>query len=240
MDARLKLSKEGGECVEETQFRSIIGSLRYLVNTRPDLSYSVGYVSRFMEKPTSEHLAAMKHILRYVAGTLNLGVEFRKKQHQVPQLNGYSDSDMAGDIDDRKSTTGVLFKLGDSLISWQSQKQKVVALSSCEAEYIAAATAAVQGVWLARLIGELEGQEPGCALIKVDNKSAISLCKNPMLHDRSKHIDTKFHFIRDCVDQKWVEVEYIRSEEQLADILTKPLGKIRFLELRGKLGLVPV
>lgn len=190
-----------------------------------------------MEKPTSELWAAMKHILRYVAGTLNLGVEFRKKQHQVPQLNGYSDSDMAGDIDDRKSTTGVLFKLGDSLISWQSQKQKVVALSSCEAEYIAAATAAVQGVWLAQLIGELEGQEPGCALIKVDNKSAISLCKNPVLHDRSKHIDTKFHFIRDCVDQKWVEVEYIRSEEQLANIL---IGKIRFLELRGKLGLVPV
>nr|AAK13114.1 Putative retroelement pol polyprotein [Oryza sativa Japonica Group] len=157
-------------------------------------------------------------------GTLNLGVEFRKKQQQVPQLNGYSDSDMAGDIDDRKSTTGVLFKLGDSLISWQSQKQKVVAISSCEAEYIAAATAAVQGVWLARPIGELEGQEPGCALIKVDNKSAISLLKNPVLHDRSKHIDTKFYFIWDCVDQKRVEVEYIRLEEQHADILTKPLA----------------
>lgn len=124
------------------------------------------------------------------------------------------------------------------MISWQSQKQKVVALSSCEAEYIAATTAACQGIWLARLIGELQDKEPSCAILKVDNKSAINLCKNPVLHDRSKHIDTRFHFIRECVEQKKMEVEHICSEEQLADILTKPLGRIRFQELKNKLGLV--
>jgi hypothetical protein len=127
--------------------------------------------------------------------------------------------------------------LGDSLISWQSQKQKVVALSSCEAEYIAATTGACQGIWLNRLLAELLGEDPGQTVMKVDNKSAINLCKNPVLHDRSKHIDTRFHFIRECVEKKQIAVEYVRTEDQLADILTKPVGRVRFLELRKKMGL---
>lgn len=217
----------------------MVGSLRYLVNTRPDLAFSVGYVSRFMEAPTTEHWAAVKHILRYVNGTLKLGCKFEKNGGGF-QLTGYSDSDMAGDISDRKSTTGVLFKLGNNLISWQSQKQKVVALSSCEAEYIAATTAACQGVWLSRLLGELMLEDPSCVVLKIDNKSAIDLCKNPVLHDRSKHIDTRYHFIRECVEQRKIKVEHVCSEDQLADILTKPLDKIQFQELCKKMGLVKV
>ena len=130
-----------------------------------------------MEAPTSEHLAAVKHILRYVKGTLNFGCSYvKKKGAKDEQLHGYSDSDMAGDVDDRKSTSGVAYFFGPNLVSWLSHKQKVVALSSCEAEYIAAATAACQGVWLGRLLGDLLDQEPGKVLLKIDNKSAISLC----------------------------------------------------------------
>lgn len=146
MEPRLKLSKRSSApAVDATKFRRIIGSLRYLVNSWPDLAFSVGYVSRFMSAPTAEHQAAMKRVLRYVAGTINYGCCYKRRTGDV-ELVGYSNSDLAGDIDTRKSTTGVFFFLGDNVITWQSQKQKVVALSSCEAEYIAATTAACQGV----------------------------------------------------------------------------------------------
>src|SRR5438105_7139583 len=153
-------------------------------------------------------------------------------------LTGYSDSDMAGSVDTRKSTSGVLFFLGRSPVSWQSVKQKVVALSSCEAEYIAAATAAFQGVWLARLLGELDRKEAEAVGLRVDNKAAIALSKNPMFHDRSKHIDTRFHYICDLVEDGSVEVEHITTEEQLADLLTKGLGRARFQELMAKIRVV--
>lgn len=147
----------------------------------------------------------------------------------------YSDSDLACDVDDRKSTTGVAFFLGTSMVSWLSQKQEVVALSSCEAEYIATATEAQQGVWLERLLGDLLNRDPGKVVLNIDNKSAISLCKNPVFHDRSKHIDTRYHYIRNCIEEGTVDVEYISTEDQLADILTKPLGRVKFIEMRKKI-----
>jgi hypothetical protein len=122
----------------------VVGSLRYLLHTRPNLSFSVGYVSRFMEQPTKEHMAAVKHLLRYVKGTVNTGCCYRKLTDN-PELLGYSDSDHAGDVDDRKSTTGVLYYYGHCPISWASQKQRIIAQSSCEAEYVATAIAASQG-----------------------------------------------------------------------------------------------
>ena len=238
IEPRFKLSKQSSAPpFDATEFRSVVGSLRYLVHTRPDIAFAVGYVSRFMESPTTEHFAAVKKILRYVAGTLRHGCCFRRLEDE-PRLVGYSDSDMAGDVDTRKSTTGVMFFLGENLISWQSHKQKVVALSTCEAEYIAATTAACQGVWLARLFGELKDEEAHCVELRIDNKSAISLSKNPVLHDRSKHIDTRYHYLRECVEEGRMKVEYISSEGQLADILTKGLGRARFEELRSKIGMI--
>jgi hypothetical protein len=156
------------------------------------------------------------------------------------KILGYSDSDMAGDVDDRKSTSGVAYFFGESPVSWLSQKQKVVAQSSYEAEYIAAATAACQGVWLRRLLGDLMNKEEERVVLNIDNKSAISLCKNPVHHDRSKHIDTKYHYIRECVEESKIEVNYVCTDDQLADILTKSLGRLKFLEMRGKIGVQAV
>jgi hypothetical protein len=238
MESRLKLSKDStAPPVDATMYRSVVGSLRYLVHTRPDIAYSVGFVSRFMEKPTEEHWAAVKHILRYIAGTLEYGCSYGGESGK---LIGYSDNDMASDVDSRKSTTGALFFLGSNPISWQSQKQKVVALSTCEAEYIAATTGACQAIWLARLLGDLTGEKPRAATLRVDNKSAISLIKNPVFHERSKHIDLRYHFIRECVEKGQIFVEFTRTEAQLADILTKPLGRVKFQEMREKIGVTKI
>jgi hypothetical protein len=179
----------------------------------------------------------VKHILRYITGTLEFGCSYGGESGK---LIGYSDSDMASDVDSRKSTTGVLFFLGNNPVSWQSQKQKVVALSTCEAEYIAATTGACQAIWLARLLGDLTGEKPRAATLRLDNKSAISLIKNPVFHERSKHIDLRFHFIRECVEKGQISVEFTRTEAQLADILTKPLGRVKFQEMREKIGVTKI
>ncbi|XP_066341683.1 uncharacterized mitochondrial protein AtMg00810-like [Miscanthus floridulus] len=239
MESRLKLSKSSSApAVDPTSYRSIVGSLRYLMNSRPDLAYSVGYLSRFMESPTAEHMVAIKRVLRYIAGTLHYGCYYQREKEA--QLTGFSDSDLAGDLDTRKSTTGVLFFLGSSLITWQSQKQRVVALSSCEAEYIAATTAACQGIWLARLLAELKGEKVRSITLKMDSESAIQLSKNPVFHDRSKHIDVRYHFIRECVEENRVKLQSVRTAEELADILTKALGPQQFCELRSKIGVIDV
>lgn len=237
MEPKLKLSKTStAPLVDATSFRSIVGGLRYLVNSRPDLAFAVGYVSRFMAEPHEDHMAAVKHILRYVAGTRSHGLWYSRGQPGELELLGYIDSDIAGDLDDRKSTSGGLFFLTRSPITWLSQKQKVVALSSCEAEYVAASTAACQAVWLAGLLQEIMGTPVTPPVLKVDNKSAIALTKNPVHHDRSKHIQTRFHFIRECVEAGKINIEFASSADQLADILTKPLARVRFQELWRRIG----
>lgn len=161
MEPRLKLWKsDQAKKVDATHYRSIVGSLRYLVNTRPDLAYAVGIVSRYMESPSVHHMAAVKQVLRYVKGSVNLGCHYGRKEEVQPRLIGYSDSDHAGDVNDRKSTSGVVFFLGSNLVTWVSQKQKVVAVSSCEAEYIAASNAARQAIWLSRLLAQINSEEP--------------------------------------------------------------------------------
>ena len=188
MECRLKLSKKKeGDAVDPTAYRSIIGSLMYIVNTRPDLAYTVGVVSRYMEAPGKEHWAAAKHILRYLKGTTGYGYRYEKGAELKPMLLGFSDSDFAGDVEDRKSTTGVVYFLGNSLVTWSSQKQKTVALSSCEAEYVAAAAAACQGVWLSRLLADLTCSAVKKFKLRIDSKSALELSKNPVYHERSKH-----------------------------------------------------
>jgi hypothetical protein len=200
MEARLHLSKAGNTPrVDATQYQILMGSLRYLVNTRPDLAYTVGYMSRYMEEPREEHLTAVKCILPYITGTMNWGVTYTPGERgEEPCLMSFSDSDMAGDQDDRKSTSGMVYFISNNPITWQTSKQKVVALSTCEAEYVAASAAACQAVWLAQLMGELLGKKISAPLMLVDNKATISLVKNPRLHNRSMHIETRYHYIWEC------------------------------------------
>jgi hypothetical protein len=241
MEARLKLSKQSTQLlVDSTTYQSIIGRLRYLVNTCPDLALVVGYVSHFLEEPREDHLVAVKKILRYVAGTCNWGLWFGQKKRNQALSTGFSDADFAGDVDGRKSTIGVIFFLANSPITWQSMKQKVVAQSSCESEYITATNATCQALWLARVLAEVQGSALSTPLLRVDNKSVIALIKNSVLHGQSKHIKVKYHLVRESTKNGRIKVEFIRSEEHLGDILTKPLGRVKFLELRTKIGLIDV
>ncbi|XP_074378547.1 secreted RxLR effector protein 161-like [Apium graveolens] len=221
MDPKEHLTKdEGGELVDPTEYKSLVGGLRYLVHTRPDIAYSVGIVSRFMEKPTAVHRNVVKRILRYVSDTLHLGLTYLKKPG-AGSLTGYSDSDLGGQTDDRKSTSAMVFYLDDSLITWISQKQRCVALSSCEAEFMAATAAACQAIWLRNLLAKLTGEEVGPVVLHIDNKSAIDLTKNPVFHGRSKHINIRYHFIRERVERKEIVIKHVSTDLQRADILTK-------------------
>ncbi|WVZ93487.1 LOW QUALITY PROTEIN: hypothetical protein U9M48_039462 [Paspalum notatum var. saurae] len=189
-----------------------------------------GFLRRLLGSCSDRRRRTVKRIIRYVAGTLDHGLYYPRCPGEA-HLVGYSDSDHGGDIDTSKSTSGILFFLGKCLVSWQSVKQQVVALSSCEAEYIAASTASTQALWLARLLA---------VELRVDSKSALALAKNPVFHERSKHIRVRYHFIRDCWEEGSIKARYINTKDQLADLLTKPLGRIKFLELRSRTGMTRV
>jgi hypothetical protein len=133
-----------------------------------------------------------------------------------------------------------MFYLGKCPVSWQSLKQRVVALSSCEAKYVAATAAATQAVWLTRLLGELMGRKAECVELMMDSKSALALSKNPVFHEWSKHIELRYHFIRDCIEKGFIDADYINTKDQLANILTKALGRAKFLELRSRIGMIQV
>ncbi|KAG7559072.1 Reverse transcriptase RNA-dependent DNA polymerase [Arabidopsis thaliana x Arabidopsis arenosa] len=239
MDQSVKLSKNKKEgLIDETNYRRTIGCLRYLLHTRPDLSFSVGMLSRYMQEPKESHGTALKQVLRYLKGTLSHGLVFERSNGAG--LVGYSDSSHNVDEDDGKSTTGHVFYFNGCPITWCSQKQETVALSSCEAEFMAATEAAKQAIWLQELFAEVIGRECESVTIRVDNKSAIALTKNPVFHGRSKHIHRRYHFIRECVENGQVEVEHVPGEEQKADILTKALGRIKFKEMRGLIGVKDV
>ncbi|KAA0051914.1 putative copia-type polyprotein [Cucumis melo var. makuwa] len=230
-----KLSKhEEGDDVDPSYFKSLVGSLRYLTCTRPYILFSVGLVSRFVESPTTTHLKVTKRILRYLKGTLDYGLFYSSSKEF--KLEGYCDSDWAGDTNDRKSTSGYVFFIGNTAFTWSFKKQPIVTLSTCEAEYVAAASCVCHAVWLRNLLKTVGILQDDPTVIHVDNKSTIALAKNPVFHDRSKRIDTRFHFIRDCISRKEVQVEYVNTEDQIADIFTKPLKVNVFNNLRTLLG----
>ncbi len=224
----------------EAPYREAVGALMHLMcATRPDIAYAVGMVARFMERPGQEHWVAVKRILRYLQGTQTHGLRYAS----VGQVDfeGYSDADWAGDTSDRKSTSGYVFKLAGSPISWGSKKQTSVSLSTSEAEYVALSLAIQEGKWIHKLLCELLGAVGMAApelVIFEDNQSCIKMTKNPVNHGRAKHIDIKYHHIRDEVKRGLVHVEYKQTESMLADIMTKGLAGPRHADLTKLLGVV--
>nr|GEW39852.1 zinc finger, CCHC-type [Tanacetum cinerariifolium] len=184
MDPGTKLVKaEDGNSVDATYYRSLIGSLRYLLHTRSDLSYLVGLLSRFMQDPKDHHLKAVKQVIRYIKGRKEHGIIYKKEGGCM--ITGYSDNSYGIKTDQGKGTTGIVFYFGESPIAWCTQKQLTVALSSCESEFMAAAGATCQALWLKRLLSELTGWEEERITLKIDNISAIALVRNPVFHGRT-------------------------------------------------------
>lgn len=192
------------------KYRSMVGGLLYLTHTRPDLIYAVSLVSRFMCQPTMQHHGAIKWILRYVAGTQSLGVHYTHRE--VFNLVDYTDSDGARSVDDWRRTFDFIFKLGSSVITCESKKQNSTALSSTEAEYVIVAGAACQAVWLRRLLEEFGMMSTDPTLILCDNSSAIFIAKHPTMHGKTKHMDIKYHFLRDLVTNGTIRLEYCSTK----------------------------
>ena len=239
-DTNVKLIKDDGvsKPVNPSTYQSMVGSLLYAaMATRPDIAHAVSVVSKFNANPNAAHLTAVKRILRYLKGTVNLALKYERSESGT--LIGFSDADWAGDQDDRRSTTGKILFLSGGAVSWFSKKQATVALSTAEAEYVAVSQAAQEGTWLKRLLTDL-GMSDSSTVILEDNQGAIAIAKNPVNHSRTKHIDIRYHYIRECVQNGQIQVQYCPTIDMKADILTKPLTRQRFECLRRKIGLYPV
>ncbi|KAM6587307.1 hypothetical protein CsatA_009912 [Cannabis sativa] len=235
MSTSIKMDKdESGKNVDITKYRGMIGSLLYLTASRPDILFSVGLCARYQSCPKESHLSAVKRIFRYLIGTMNLGLWYPKNSNF--EIVSYSDADFAGCKTDRKSTSGTCHFLGNSLVSWFSKKQNSVALSTTEAEYIAAGSCCAQILWMKQTLKDFD-IDFECTPIKCDNTSAINLSKNPILHSRAKHIDIRHHFLRDHIQRGDIMLDFVSTEFQLADIFTKPLSDERFSFIRRELGM---
>ena len=210
------------EDMEKVPYASAVGSLMYaMVCTRPDIAYAVGTVSRFLSNPGREHWNAVKWILRYLRGTSKLVLSFGNSK---PLLIGYTDADMAGDMDTRKSTSGYLVTFSGGAVSWQSRLQKCIALSTTEAEFIAATEACKELLWMKNILLEL-GFKQDRHVLFCDSQSAIHLSKNSTFHSRSKHIDVRYHWIREVLNDKLLELEKIHTDDNGSDMLTKVLTR---------------
>ena len=231
---------ENEDPINTHEYQKIIGCLTYVTTaTRPDLASAVGILSKYVKKPGKEHWQGVKRILRYVQGTLNYGLVYQAKD-KACILTGYSDADWAGDVDTRRSTSGYVFQIQNSTISWCSKRQSCVSKSSTEAEYMALSLATQEAVWLRRLLNDIGLKQQSPSLIYEDNQGAIELSRNPKFHKRTKHIDIAFHFVREKVCDNIVNIQYCQTDEMLADVMTKGLSKPIFERFRERLGVKEV
>ena len=235
-DCNVKLVKDDhvSKPTDQVAYQSMVGSLLYVaVGTRPDIAQAVGAVSKFCSNPTEAHKTAVKRIFCYLKKMKNLALKYCKDEKPV---TGYSDADWGGDSDDRHSTTGNVFILAGGAVSWLSKKQAVVALSTSEAEYMALSSAVQEALWLQKLFTNLQMTAKPIT-IKEDNQGAIALTQNPITHSKTKHIDIRFHFIREAREDGSVDIIYCPTSEMIADLFTKPIPRGQFEKLRDLLGM---
>lgn len=221
-------TENGRKQMAQIPYANAVGALMYaMVCTRPDISHAVSMVSRYMHNPGKEHWQAVRWILRYLHGTVDVGLRFERNKTSGQHLVGYVDSDYAGDLDKRRSTTGYVFTLAGGPISWRSMLQSTVALSTTEAEYMAVTEAFKEAIWVHGLIEDL-GIDQENVEVFCDSQSAICLAKNQVHHSRTKHIDVRFHFIREIVEEGDVLLQKIPTADNPADMLTKVVSGIKF------------
>lgn len=233
----LHLSMNGMTENANVPYRELIGCLTYAtLTTRPDLCAATNYFSRFQNCYTHEHFTHAKRVLRYIRNTVDLKLIFRRDK-QAQTLVGYADSDWAGDKNDSKSTSGYVFKLFGNTVTWGTHKQNTVSQSSTEAEYVALAEAFNEAEWIKQLITELGIYIKSAIIIHEDNQSTIKVAQEPRCHKRMKHVAVKYNFVRDTVNKGIIQLKYIPTSEQTADIMTKGLGRIQFAKLRDHLNL---
>ena len=224
LNLKLQTAQNVDEEVDQRIYRSLVGSLIYLAKqTRSDIMFTVNILSRFMNAPTNQHWLCGKRLLRYLQGAK--GFKFTYTKEASYDLVAESDADWSGDVNDRKSTTGYYFKLKGrgAALSWGVKKQAIVALFSLEAEYEGMAAAVQEALCLKQLLEDFGIQQKRPIAIGEDNQSCIRLCQNPVMHKRSKHIETKFHFIRDKTEDGTTSIHYVPTDKTAADIFTKSL-----------------
>ena len=229
-----KLDHIGTLLSDPKEYRSSVGALQYLTWTRPDISFAVNQVCQFLHCPRDTHFQAVKRILRFLKGSVDQGLWFKKGSLQ---LTAFSDVDWAGCVFDRRSTSGYCVYLGSNLINWSAKKQPTVARSSTEAEYRSLALTAAELTWICKIFKDITFPLSHAPTLWCDNVSAISLASNPVFHARTKHVEVDYHYIRELVLANLVNVLYVTSENQIADIHTKALSKARFKFLQSKFSL---
>ncbi|XP_059073237.1 secreted RxLR effector protein 161-like [Cryptomeria japonica] len=239
MEQNLKLSTNEGAAFEDpTKYRQLVGSLIYVTTTRPNITFVVGIMSRFMHKPCEGHWTAAQRVLKYLKGTQTLGIKYSKVLDF--HLKGYSDSDFDGDKENGVSTSGYLMTLGSGAVTWRSKKQTIPTNSTTEAKYVVAAQATKEIVWLRKILDDLQEKQTTSMPLLVDNNYAIQLAKNPRFHDHTKHINTKYHLIRCHVEVKTLHLQHCSTADQIVDIFTKALGRVKFEQFRMLLGMTDV
>lgn len=225
MDPNLKWRKS--ENITDAPFKALLGCLQYLaLVTRPDLTISVGLLSQFQSAPGEIHWTGLKRILRYLQGTKKMRLTYNRSTEPIP-LIGYADADYANDEEGRKSNSGNVFMVFGNTVSWSSKRQQIVTLSSTEAELVSLCNAAKEGIWLSHLLSEI-GINSNPFTIYEDNIPCIRIAEEPREHQRTKHVDVKYMYIRELIKNKKLRITYVSSDNQIADFFTKPLAKCKF------------